>query len=279
VCYLPEASADVAGYPHASSFPTGHHIDADARESSFHSSPGDATNRAGHPDAFMMMPDGAEDIDDDDDDEDIDAEDIEPFPCFEVDPGTAPPSLCATPTAADAAAAASVGPDSAMGVSSSAMAMSASVLGAGLVPVLGDGSVLLGPYRDANDAALCADLGVGAFLCVAKECELPAHAVASGAPTLHLPLVDGPSEQLAAHVPRACAWIDAQAAAGRRVAVFCRAGKSRSVSIAVAYVMHRTGMSGRAALAHVKAVHPRADPNLSFVHQISEIDAVTPVAQ
>jgi hypothetical protein len=215
--------------------------------------------------AGPLMPDGADDIE-------LGAPVVDlAVVGKDMSGSAAPASLCATPTAADAAAAASVGPDPAMGVSSSAMAMSASVLGAGLVPVLGDGSVLLGPYRDANDAALCADLGVGAFLCVAKECELPAHAVASGAPTLHLPLVDGPSEQLAAHVPRACAWIDAQAAAGRRVAVFCRAGKSRSVSIAVAYVMHRTGMSGRAALAHVKAAHPRADPNLSFVHQISEM--------
>ena len=131
------------------------------------------------------------------------------------------------------------------------------------------GILYLGSCRDVNDAAACAALGIGAYLCVAKEIALPAHA--AGAPALHLPLVDGAEESLAAHVPAAVAFIDAQAAAGRRVALFCQAGRSRSASLAVAYVMRREGLDRAAALEHVRSRHPRADPNLSFLRQLEAL--------
>ena len=132
-----------------------------------------------------------------------------------------------------------------------------------------DGVLFLGSFRDTVDAAECARLGVGAFLCVAAECGPPPHARQSGAPTLHLRLVDEPRERLADHTAAACAFIDAQAAAGRRTAIFCRKGRSRSVALCAAYVRHR-GLApcGASALEYVAARYPRGDPNFWFLQQL-----------
>ena len=66
------------------------------------------------------------------------------------------------------------------------------------------------------------------------------------------------------------AFIKAQVAAGRRVALFCQQGRSRSVSLAVAYVQRR--VAGRreasAALEYVSQRYARADPNLWFLQQL-----------
>uniref|UniRef100_A0A7S1PSR7 protein-tyrosine-phosphatase n=1 Tax=Neobodo designis TaxID=312471 RepID=A0A7S1PSR7_NEODS len=138
---------------------------------------------------------------------------------------------------------------------------------AGFVAAVDD-VLYLGAFRDANNPAECAAQRIGAYLCVAKECSVPAHAVAAGAPALHLPLADDASESLADHIPAAVAFIDAQAAAGRRVALFCQQGRSRSASIAMAYVMQQRGVSGAQALEIVQQRYPRADPNFSFLQQM-----------
>ena len=99
----------------------------------------------------------------------------------------------------------------------------------------------------------------------------PPHALQSGAPALCLPLQDDATERLADHVPAACAFIEAQAAAGRRTAIFCRKGRSRSVSLAIAFLMRRTGMSGQEALDFVAARYDRAEPNFAFLRQLGVV--------
>jgi hypothetical protein len=172
-----------------------------------------------------------------------------------------------------------------------------------------DGVLYLGSFRDASDADACRRLGIRAYLCVAgdlpqptprhallAEPQFPAPADASDATgtaadgavenvarhlpptaappmaTLHLGMRDAMDVSLADFAPAACAFIDAQAAAGRPVALYCQAGRSRSVAIAAAYVMHRTGLDGAAALRYVAQRYARADPNIAFVGQL-----VTPV--
>ena len=139
-----------------------------------------------------------------------------------------------------------------------------------------DGELYLGSQRDAWDAEACARLGIGAYLCVAKEAGLPPHAAvgAGGSPGLHLPLVDGAGERLEEWIPAAMEFIEAQVGAGRRVALFCQAGRSRSVSLAVAYVQRRLGLAdSEAALAHVSSRYGRADPNFFFLQQLAECSA------
>lgn len=43
--------------------------------------------------------------------------------------------------------------------------------------------------------------------------------------------------------------------------VHCHEGKSRSVTLLLAYLMMQQGMSLAEALQHMRAVHPKASPN------------------
>ena len=51
------------------------------------------------------------------------------------------------------------------------------------------------------------------------------------------------------------------------------AGQSRSVSMAIAYVMHREGIPLDVALARVRETRPQADPNHSFMSQLRELES------
>jgi rhodanese-related sulfurtransferase len=148
-----------------------------------------------------------------------------------------------------------------------------------LAPVL-DGVLYLGSYRDTCDADACATLDIRAFLCVAAEVVTPVPPHARGtdaAAVLHLPMRDAADERLARHVPAACAFIDAQAAAGRPVALYCQAGRSRSVSIAAAYLVDRgLSQNGAAAVESIAAWYPRAEPNFAFLQQLADMRPPTP---
>ncbi len=56
--------------------------------------------------------------------------------------------------------------------------------------------------------------------------------------------------------------------------VCSRAGRSRSVSIAIAYLMHKHGMSFEGALAQIMESRPNADPNKAFVAQLKQLNEV-----
>lgn len=60
---------------------------------------------------------------------------------------------------------------------------------------------------------------------------------------------------------QAQSWIDAALASGGAVLVHCHEGKSRSVTLLLAYLMISRGHTLAAALAHMRAVHPKASPN------------------
>ncbi|XP_050373983.1 dual specificity protein phosphatase 1 isoform X3 [Argentina anserina] len=52
------------------------------------------------------------------------------------------------------------------------------------------------------------------------------------------------------------------------VLVHCFVGKSRSVTIVLAYLMKRHGMSLNEALEHVRSRRPQASPNAGFISQL-----------
>ena len=58
---------------------------------------------------------------------------------------------------------------------------------------------------------------------------------------------------------------------GGKVLVHCFAGRSRSAAMVVAYLMYRYGVRLPAALQHVKARRPKADP-YNFLHQLQEFE-------
>jgi protein-tyrosine phosphatase len=136
----------------------------------------------------------------------------------------------------------------------------------------------IGAYRDICDEAEMMLHNIQAFLCVADDIEEPLppfitrEEVANGAiGFLHLPLSDDSTTRLADHVEQAFAFIDENTAAGRPVALYCQQGKSRSVSFAVAYLMREFGIPLDAALARLRNRYKKADPNLAFVVQLTEL--------
>ncbi|CAK8563552.1 unnamed protein product [Lathyrus sativus] len=67
-------------------------------------------------------------------------------------------------------------------------------------------------------------------------------------------------------------FIDEAKKNGGCVLVHCYAGRSRSVTIIVAYLMKYRGMSLSEALQHVKNKRPKAAPNRGFIRQLEEFE-------
>ena len=67
----------------------------------------------------------------------------------------------------------------------------------------------------------------------------------------------------------ALAWMRSQVESGRMVVVNCAQGKSRSGTMAVAYLMAKQKLSVVEALARVKAHRPLVEPNPAFVRQLT----------
>jgi protein-tyrosine phosphatase len=87
---------------------------------------------------------------------------------------------------------------------------------------------------------------VALCVCIFLDLPLPLH------PDLHCIL---PSP------PQAKEWIDAALASGGAVLVHCHEGKSRSVTLLLAYLMMSSNLTLAAALAHMRQLHPKASPN------------------
>ncbi|XP_004508378.1 dual specificity protein phosphatase 1 isoform X2 [Cicer arietinum] len=67
-------------------------------------------------------------------------------------------------------------------------------------------------------------------------------------------------------------FIDEAKRNGGSVLVHCFAGRSRSVTIIVAYLMKTCGMSLSEALQHVKDRRPQAAPNRGFICQLEDFE-------
>ena len=53
---------------------------------------------------------------------------------------------------------------------------------------------------------------------------------------------------------------------------YSNAGRSRSVSIAAAYLMRRRGLSSEEALSNIRRTRPNADPNKAFIEQLKQLE-------
>jgi protein-tyrosine phosphatase len=99
---------------------------------------------------------------------------------------------------------------------------------------------------------------------------------------LTLRLEDSPRVSLSAQFDRCARWMDRAIRGGGAVLVHCQMGKSRSVTLAAAFLMwsdHLDGRSGAArplgwqqALARVRRARPQARPNCGFLQQLSEYE-------
>ena len=132
-------------------------------------------------------------------------------------------------------------------------------------------SLYLGPLSAASNRAFLDAHGITHVLSIGVTPRRKAEGV-----TYHrLPLADSPTARLSKVADAACAIIDSATGGGAgpgKVLVHCAAGRSRSPSLVVAYLMTARGMSLRAARGRVVRARPRVSPNPGFVAQLKVLD-------
>ncbi|XP_076439527.1 dual specificity protein phosphatase 2-like [Babylonia areolata] len=127
--------------------------------------------------------------------------------------------------------------------------------------------LLLGSGRHSSDLDLLRRLGVTALVNVSGDCE---NHFPSLFRYLRIPVRDSASADLSAWFPRANRFIDEVKAEGGRVLVHCLAGRSRSATICMAYLMYSRHLSLDAAFEHVRSRRQVIDPNLNFMRQLQD---------
>lgn len=135
-------------------------------------------------------------------------------------------------------------------------------------------ALYLGPdIQRPEDVARLESLGIAAILNTAAE--LPD----GGAPALrlrdkfaeymYLPMDDHvEAGDVPASLHAACRFLDRMHAQGLATYVHCRAGKSRSVMVVMAYLMHQRRWRLQEAYGHVAACRPHASPNIGFMAEL-----------
>ena len=85
-------------------------------------------------------------------------------------------------------------------------------------------------------------------------------------------VVDRDDEDLKQYFNECFDFIDEAKRHDGGVLVHCFAGRSRSVTIVVAYLMKTRGMSFFEALQHVRSIRPAAGPNQGFICQLEDFE-------
>ena len=83
---------------------------------------------------------------------------------------------------------------------------------------------------------------------------------------------DTPEFRIQDFFPKCFSFIDTALAAGSsaKVLIHCNAGRSRSVTVALAYLMRTHGIKWRESLDKLKVTRPQASPNEGFIVQLDE---------
>lgn len=110
-------------------------------------------------------------------------------------------------------------------------------------------------------------LGVTALVNVSTSC---ANHFEADFRYLNIPVNDSASADLAVWFSTANEFIDSVQRDGGRVLVHCHAGRSRSVTICLAYLMRTYNWTLDAAYEHVRARRDIIDPNLNFMRQLQD---------
>ncbi|PWN43118.1 phosphatases II, partial [Ceraceosorus guamensis] len=76
------------------------------------------------------------------------------------------------------------------------------------------------------------------------------------------------AEDVQSHIDEACTFLDDARLYGTPTYVHCKAGKSRSVLVVMAYLIHHLGWPLSQAYSHVVARRRTVSPNLGFVAEL-----------
>lgn len=97
---------------------------------------------------------------------------------------------------------------------------------------------------------------------------VPNYTLNRGTTYLGLPISDIPTFPIHIYFDQAAEFIRQQRERGRSVLIHCRAGVSRSATIAAVYFMRMGNMTPRAALRHIKECRQIICPNIGFIQQL-----------
>ncbi|PWZ54810.1 Dual specificity protein phosphatase 1 [Zea mays] len=92
-------------------------------------------------------------------------------------------------------------------------------------------------------------------------------------------VLDIPDTDLLKHSDECFGFIDEAISSGGNVLVHCFAGRSRSVTIVVAYLMKKHQMSLESALSLVRSKRPQVAPNGGFISQLEKFQKSLQVEQ
>lgn len=111
------------------------------------------------------------------------------------------------------------------------------------------------------------------WLCVWFVDDSPASACADQFEYLNIPVIDNCEQNLTPYLDEAVAFIRRALAEGGRVLVHCMAGRSRSASLVIAYLMTELHLDLDQALAFVQEKRPIVRPNAAFMQQLRQFHA------
>jgi len=121
-----------------------------------------------------------------------------------------------------------------------------------------DDAVLMGAFPLARDVPALQHSGVGAVVNTCEEYAGPCAAYASaGIAHLRIPTVDFTSPSLE-NVERGVAFMQEQISQGRRVYVHCKAGRARSGTVVLCWLIATRGLSPAEAQAWILQRRPHA---------------------
>ncbi|GMI71773.1 dual specificity protein phosphatase 1 [Hibiscus trionum] len=137
------------------------------------------------------------------------------------------------------------------------------------VPSVIEEGLFLGSIAAANNVDALKRLNITHILTVASSLK-PAHA--NNFVYKVIPVMDKEDTDISQYFDECFNFIDEARRQGGGVLVHCFVGKSRSVTVIVAYLMKKHGMSLSEALEHVRSKRPLAAPNPGFIQQLEEFE-------
>ncbi|XVF65058.1 hypothetical protein PTKIN_Ptkin09bG0216000 [Pterospermum kingtungense] len=137
------------------------------------------------------------------------------------------------------------------------------------VPCEIEEGLFLGSIAAANNMDTLKSLNITHILTVASSLK-PAHSNVFVYKII--PVLDKEDTNISQYFDECFDFIDEAKRQGGGVLVHCFVGKSRSVTIVVAYLMKKHALSLSQALEHVKSKRPLAAPNSGFIQQLKELE-------
>lgn len=115
---------------------------------------------------------------------------------------------------------------------------------------------------------------IGCIINVAIEVPQIIYPPQTGIESLKYPILDLPTFPISNYLNSIVDRIAANTAANRRTLIYCRQGRSRSITFTLAYLIKHHHFSLPTAFAWVKSRRPLASPNIGFWSQLQSYESM-----